>query len=95
MSAQKRRVPRCTINWCCPYRSDLCKAECSGERKPKDDYMLVFGDNVLIRMPPNAGVHTRCTIPKRTKKVFQAFDRGNDMSFMVGQYYTFKAPKPD
>jgi len=37
-----RRVPKCEINWCCPYRSDLCRfdqdGQCTGERTPKNDF---------------------------------------------------------
>jgi hypothetical protein len=92
MPAQKRRVPVCKINWCCPYRSDLCQSECSGARQPKVDFMMVIGDDVLIR-EPGAEAHTRYTIPKETRKVFRAFDSGDDLSFTDDQFYDFVAPK--
>src|SRR5260370_26885313 len=80
MPAQKRRVPVCKMNWCCPYRSDLCQSDCSGARQPTVDFMMVMGDDVLIR-EPGAEAHTRYTIPKETRKVFRPFDTGDDLSF--------------
>jgi len=85
----KRRVPVCTINWCCPYRSDLCTKKCTGERKPRDDYMLVSGDYALIR---SGGVHVRYFIPEKTKETFRKFDHGEAAEKLVGNY-TFEAPR--
>jgi len=44
-----RRVTVCSINWGCPYRTDLCKTECTGERKPRDAYLIVDGNQCFIR----------------------------------------------
>jgi hypothetical protein len=79
----RRRAPICAINWCCPYRSDLCKKECTGERIPDDNFMIVFGDFVVID-------RVRYFIPERTKEVFRRFDRGGVVT--EGEY-VFEAPK--
>jgi len=84
----KRRVPVCTINWCCPYRADLCTKNCTGEREPSDDYMLVSGDYVLIRN--ENGDHVRYFIPEKTKETFRRFDRGEEE---VAGDYVFEAPR--
>jgi hypothetical protein len=86
----KRRVPICTINWCCPYRADLCGERCTGERKPRDDYMVVHGDYMVMR-DDGERKYYRYRIPERTKEAFKQFDRGDPVDEGT---YRFEAPRP-
>lgn len=85
---EKRRVPICAINWCCPYRSDLCKDRCTGERIPADSSMIVGGGFVYIREAGNSFV--KYALPPKTKAAFRGFDRGDPSKDLVGEY-TFEA----
>jgi hypothetical protein len=85
MTIEQRRVPICTINWCCPYRGDLCTMWCTGERAPKSDYMVVRGDHAVIG-------GTRYYVPEKTREAFRAFDRGDPPETIAGDY-VFEAPR--
>jgi hypothetical protein len=70
-----RRVPICTINWCCPFRSDLCRERCTfGERVPADTRLVVYGDIAFIRCGDRV---ERVRLPEPTKEGFRRFDRGD------------------
>jgi hypothetical protein len=74
---KKRRVPTCKINFCCPYRTDLCVGRCTGEREPRDHRMVVIGDYATMG-PDDRGRFTRYRVPEKTKDRFRKFDSGGD-----------------
>jgi hypothetical protein len=84
-----RRVPVCSINWCCPYRSDLCTSTCTGKRKPKDGFMIVDGDHCFIRQ---GDYYLRYLMPYETKQLLIRSDRGEPDATLEGRY-TFEPPK--
>jgi len=90
----KRRVPRCEINWCCPYRADLCRfdrdGQCTGERQPSDDFMIVFGNDLIVHRPEWGDTAVRYNMPPKNKALLRAFDRGDDV---VGMSFVLEAPK--
>jgi hypothetical protein len=92
----KRRVPVCAINFCCPYRNDLCgsntKGECSGERIPKHDYMIVEGDYAFIK--ETSGSIVRYALPEQSKEFLRDFDRGCSASALAGRAVKLEAIKP-
>jgi hypothetical protein len=88
----ERRVPVCTINWCCPYRSDLCQGSCSGKRIPSSYGLFVSGDDAFVR-EGNTGPLVRYAIPEETKACLRGFDEGLPDSDLIGRYW-FEAPKP-
>jgi hypothetical protein len=71
----RRRAPACAINFCCPYRNDLCVYECSGERIPKDDFLIVDSDFAHLRAT-RGGPVVRYSLPEETKLLLIDFDRG-------------------
>ena len=81
-----RRVPVCSINWGCPYRTDLCKTECTGERKPRDGYLIVDGDQCFIRQ---GDLYLQYSIPDETKQLMMRFDQGDPDDTLIG-HYTFE-----
>jgi hypothetical protein len=84
-----RRVPICAINWCCPYRSDLCTSECTGERTPRDNSIIVLGEDVFIVRDDAAH---RYHIPEKARETFRSFDRGEPAENLVGDF-VFEAPR--
>jgi hypothetical protein len=91
-SAMERRVPVCGINWCCPYRSDLCQDQCSGQRKPKSYGLVVSGDDAFVR-EGDTGPMVRYSIPEETKTLLRGFDQGRRAEVLAGRY-KFEPAKP-
>jgi len=71
--ATKRRVPQCLINWCCPYRSELCRLRCTGERLDDNETMIVRGNFCYIR---SGGLVERFRLLKGDKERIAAYDSG-------------------
>ena len=84
-----RCMPVCSINWGCPDRTDLCKTECPGERKPCDGYMIVDEDQCFIRQGEH---YLQYSIPDETKQLMMRFDQGEPDDTLIG-HYTFLSPK--
>jgi hypothetical protein len=80
---RKRRVPKCKINWACVYRSDLCRSKCSSQRTPRDDSIVIDGDDCYVK---RGGCYIHYIIPKKTKQLMLRFDRGDDEDDLVGTY---------
>jgi hypothetical protein len=70
-------------------RTDLCKTECTGERKPRDGNLIVDGDQCFIRQGDH---YLQYSIPGETKQLMMRFDRGGPDDTLIGDY-TFELPK--
>jgi hypothetical protein len=93
----ERRVPTCTINWCCPFRSNLCRGECHGSthgrarsRAGDPFHLFVLGDDVFVM---NAGDGTRYQLDAAGRQVLMDFDRGAPAGDLIRDFHLLPAEK--
>jgi hypothetical protein len=81
-AGMERRVPACSINWCCPFRTDLCRDKCSGERSlafgPRDFVLIIYGGECVLK---HVGEYlfARHAIVRETRKAIEAHDSGGGL----------------
>src|SRR5712664_281746 len=98
--APERRVAVCSINDCCPFRTNLCHfaGGCHGSisgRKISNSEgyaMLTLDDETLVVENGTATIYLN---PPETAGLYRAFDSGIDSEKLAGQYAFNAVPEGD